>query len=87
MPTLSEGKLQFSFESNWQISRYEVWKHFLDVRQPLGESAVDIVAFRMANNWPDLWFLEVKDFRILTGEPNAKNDRENLPGESRPQGR
>lgn len=80
MPTLAEGNLHFSFASNWRISRYEKWKHFLHVRQPLGDSAVDIVAFRKAKNSPDLWFLEVKDFRILTGEPNAKNDRENLPG-------
>lgn len=79
MPTIQEGSLRFSFPSNFATTGYDRSHHYRDVRQKLDESAVDIVAFRHRNRPPDLWLLEVKDFRDLRGEPGAKNDRAKLP--------
>lgn len=78
MPTIQEGSLSFSFPSNFAAIGYDRSHHYRDVRQKLDESAVDIVAFRHRNRPPDLWLIEVKDFRDLRGEPGAKNDRERL---------
>lgn len=79
MPTIREQRLSFSFPPSFLLAKYEAWHHYRHVRQPLGEKAVDIVAFRRRNRPTPLWLIEVKDFRDLTGEPGAKNNRSNLP--------
>ena len=62
MPEIKEGKLTFSFPSDWNVSKYDDWafyrKQFLRLADP---KAIDILAIDSHNQ--QAWLIEVKDYR------------------------
>jgi hypothetical protein len=62
MPTLSEGKLAFSFPDGWLVSKYDEWSHYRNQANSICGSAkaIDFVAIELKLC---CWLLEVKDYR------------------------
>lgn len=62
MPTIVEGKLQFSFPNGWRATKYDDWTHYRNQGIKLcgGAKAVDILLLDPSSC---SWLLEVKDYR------------------------
>lgn len=62
MPTITEGKLAFTFPAGWVVSKYDDWTHYRKqfIKVCNGVKAVDVLALE-----PETccWLLEVKDYR------------------------
>jgi len=62
MSTIAVGALSFTFDDDWQVSKYDDWsfyrKRFQRVRSEV--KAIDILAIASDRT---TWFIEVKDYR------------------------
>ena len=62
MPTVTEGKLRFTFADDWNLSKYDDWLHyriqFIEVCD--GIKAIDVLALEPKGC---CWLLEIKDYR------------------------
>jgi hypothetical protein len=62
MPTISEGRLVFTFPDGWRAEKYDETSYYRDHFQKFASSkCVDIVAFNPKGH--ELWLIEVKDYR------------------------
>ena len=66
MATIAEGNLNFIFEADCQVTKYDEWSFFHNQFQNVcgGAKAVDIVCIKNSK----LWLIEIKDYR----QPNTK---------------
>ena len=70
MPTLSVDNFQFTFEPTVTAQCYDQWQHYAAIHNVQGGlRAVDVVAVEQAVTW----FIEAKDFRIITNPPRRSN--------------
>jgi hypothetical protein len=62
MPTISVGALSFTFDDDWQASKYDDWSFYRHRFQRIRNEvkAVDILAISPERT---VWFIEVKDYR------------------------
>ena len=62
MKTIKEGNLTFSFPDSWDVSKFDAWTYYTRNFQSVcgGCKAVDFVAITPQ---PQLWLIEVKDYR------------------------
>lgn len=62
MPTLTEGRLRFSFSDNWQATKYDDWSHYRNQAINIcgGSKAIDILGLEASTA---CWLIEVKDYR------------------------
>jgi hypothetical protein len=62
MPTITEGKLTFTFPPHWIASKYDNWSYYRNqfIKVSNGIKAVDILAL---NGKDCFWLMEVKDYR------------------------
>ena len=63
MPTVTEGKLAFTFPDTWNVTKYDEWPFYRSqfANCCAGNRAVDFLAFDPASR--TLWLIEVKDYR------------------------
>ena len=61
MTRIIEDRLEFVFADQWQASKYDQWRFYLNRFQNVcgGAKAVDIVAVLTGS----LWLIEIKDYR------------------------
>ena len=66
MTIIAEGSLNFIFEPDCQVTKYDDWSFFRNQFQSVcgGEKAVDIICIKNQK----LWLIEIKDYR----QPNTK---------------
>lgn len=64
MPTLIEGRLQFSFPKSWEVTKYDEWGHFKNQAIKLcgGARAIDMILITPGS---ECWLVEVKDYRRI----------------------
>jgi hypothetical protein len=62
MSTISVGALRFTFEDDWQASKYDDWSFYRNRFQRIRSEvkAIDILAIAADRT---VWFIEVKDYR------------------------
>ena len=62
MPSITEGKLEFTFPDDWNVSKYEEWQHYKQqfIKVGISVKAVDVLANEPRNC---CWLLEIKDYR------------------------
>src|ERR1700738_439302 len=74
MATLQVDTLRFMFQPSVAALKYDESQHFLTVWQPrTGQSAMDVVAFKMTAHPDSTWLIEAKDFRVVRGTPKPSN--------------
>jgi hypothetical protein len=59
---LREGKLEFTFPDEWEVTKYDAWSYYQNQFKGCccGNKAVDFLAIDRERN---LWLIEVKDYR------------------------
>ena len=62
MPTVTEGKLRFTFPDGWNVSKYDDWLHYRIqfIKVCDGIKAIDVLALEPKGC---CWLLEIKDYR------------------------
>ena len=75
MATLSVDGLYFTFRPSIAARKYDGSLHYRTIWQHQGQTAVDIVAMKMAAAPDTVWLIEAKDFRVITREPEPSNLR------------
>jgi hypothetical protein len=74
MVQLQVGQVFFAFSANIDAQIYDTWQHYISVWNAggRGQKAVDMVA--VENGVISVsWFIEVKDFRVITSPPKPCN--------------
>ena len=86
MPTVTEGKLRFTFPDGWNVSKYDDWLHYRNqlIKVCDGMKAIDVLALEPKGC---CWLLEIKDYRehvrtkaIGLAEELAEKARDTLAG-------
>jgi hypothetical protein len=86
MPTVTEGKLTFTFPDGWNVSKYDDWLHYRNqfIKVCDGMKAIDVLALEPKGC---CWLLEIKDYRehirtkaIGLAEELAEKARDTLAG-------
>lgn len=87
MPTITEGKLSYTFSDTWNVTKYDDWVFYRRQfeRSCCGNKAVDFLAYNPGDR--TLWLIELKDYRqyrrkkeILLWEEMAVKARDTLAG-------
>lgn len=69
MATLRVDSIDFHFQPNVDPLQYDSSTHYRTVFQKQGKKAVDVVVVEHGGYPRTSWLLEVKDYRVLRGQP------------------
>jgi hypothetical protein len=69
MATLRIDTLDFHFQPEIDARKYDHSRHYIEVVRQKGKRAVDVVAVEMGSNPQRSWNIEVKDYRVIQGQP------------------
>lgn len=63
MITVREGQLEYHFDAQWTVSKYDEWPFYREHFEKAcgGNKAVDVVAHDPSDT---LWLVELKDYRV-----------------------
>ena len=69
MATLCVDTINLHFDPSIEARKYDDFQHYRDVLRDRGMRAVDVVAIEAGANPQQSWKIEVKDYRVMSGQP------------------
>lgn len=69
MATLRIDTIDFHFKPAIEARKYDEFEYYIGGLRTKGMRAVNVVAFKNGANPKQSWLIEVKDYRIIRGQP------------------